>query len=63
MTSPTVTLSILRLLLRALTTCGDIMQGFESAVNEDSGNTGNTVAAPPDDVAIDVTIQVKCNLQ
>jgi len=50
-TSPTVTLSILRRWLRAFTTWGDIMQGLESGALVDSCNT---VAGPPDDVSIAV---------
>ena len=41
-TSPTVTLSIFRLLLRALTMCGDIMQALVPVVVVDSWSTGNS---------------------
>ena len=41
-TSPTVTLSIFRLLLRALTMCGDIMQALVPVVVVDSLSTGNS---------------------
>ena len=53
-TSPTVTLSILRRWLSAFTTWGDIMQGLESGALVDSCNTGNVVTGPPDDVPIAV---------
>ena len=45
-TSPTVTLSIFRLLFRALTMCGDIMQALVPAVVVDSCGTGSS-----DDIA------------
>ena len=46
-TSPTVTLSIFRLLLRALTMCGDIMQALVPVVVVDSCGTGSS-----DDIAV-----------
>ena len=46
-TSPTVTLSIFRLLLRALTMCGDIMQALVPVVVVDSWSTGDC-----DDIAV-----------
>ena len=46
-TSPTVTLSIFRLLLRALTMCGDIMQALVPVVVVDSWSTGDS-----DDIAV-----------
>ena len=47
-TSPTVTLSIFSLLLRALTMCGDIMQALVPGAVVDSCSTGNS-----DDIAVE----------